>query len=482
MSQKNRPQRQLSNASSLSRERSANRYVTKRHQQKRRRGVKGALVGVGVVAACAVVGLAIYLGTIQSRLSAGVDSGLLSSLTRTTVTKPFYMLLLGTDKSAEREETGSTDGVYRSDSIMLARIDPASKEVTLVSIERDILVDMGDHGEQKVNAAYTIGGAGYEVDMVSKLAGVDISHYAEINFDEFVKVVDTIGGIDVDIKIDLDDDLAGLHLKAGRQTINGEQALALCRARHAYDNYGGGDYYRTANQRMVIGAILKKILASSPATIAASVNQLAGSVTTDLSLTDILSLAGSFRGFDPSTNLMSGLTPTESKYINGGWYDVIKEDEWRTMMERVNAGLSPYASEDDDFTRDVAGSSSAIKNDDGTGSSSSSGASGTSGSTSATGGTVLVMNGAGVNGLAGSVATSLRSAGYTCEAVSADTFDHSTTEVLAVGNSNQGLALAVADRLGLSVTGVLTAAPSGTPEGFDPAVVVILGQDMAGKY
>ncbi len=71
------------------------------------------------------------------------------------------------------------------------------------------------------------------MDLVSKLAGEVISHDAEINFDEFVKVVDTIGGIDFDIKIDLDDVLAGLHLKAGRQTINVEQALALCRASHA---------------------------------------------------------------------------------------------------------------------------------------------------------------------------------------------------------------------------------------------------------
>lgn len=482
MARKTKPARQLTNASSLSRDRAADRYTAKHQKRKRRSIVKGVLITLCVCLACGGVALALYLGGIQARLSSGVDSSLLSSLSRTTVTEPFYMLLLGTDKSAEREESGmgTSNSDYRSDSIILARIDPTNKEVTLVSIERDILVDMGDYGQQKINAAYSLGGPSYAVDVISDFAGVDISHYAEIDFDEFVKVVDTIGGIDVDIKIDLDDDLADLHLKAGEQTLDGEQALALCRSRHAYDEYGGGDYYRTANQRMVIGAILKKILASNASTIAASVNQLADSVTTDLSLTDILSLAGSFQGFDPSTNLMSGLTPTESKYINGGWYDIIKEDEWETMMERVNAGLSPYASADDDFTSEVAGGTSAIKNEDSSGSDSSSSSESSTSTTEK--GNVLVMNGAGVNGLAGSVATSLRSAGYTCEAVSADSFDHATTEVLAVGTGNSGMAVSVADQLGLSVTGILDSAPSGTPEGFSPAVVVVLGQDMVGKF
>ena len=189
--------------------------------------------------------------------------------------------------------------------------------VTLVSIERDTLVDMGEHGRQKINAAYSIGGASYAVEVVSRFAGVPISHYAEINFDDFVGEVDKIGGIDVDIMIDLDDDYANLHLKAGKQTINGDQALGLCRARHAYDAYGGGDYYRTANQRMVIGAILKKVLASDPLTLTGTVNELAGSVTTDLSLADIASLATSFRGFDLSKDLYSGHETNTSKYNDG---------------------------------------------------------------------------------------------------------------------------------------------------------------------
>ena len=68
------------------------------------------------------------------------------------------MLLVGTDKSADRVENNSTGGVYRTDSIILARVDPLAAKLTLVSIQRDTLVDLGgDYGQQKINATYTYG-------------------------------------------------------------------------------------------------------------------------------------------------------------------------------------------------------------------------------------------------------------------------------------------------------------------------------------
>lgn len=346
------------NASSLSRERSANRYVRQRKARSRKKLAFRTLTGVGLVLAAALVALAVYVVSLQAQLGSGVSPELRQALSPAPLDKPFYMLLLGTDKSAERAQSaefGADDSNYRTDSMILARIDPATKHVTLVSIERDTLVTIGNYGQQKINAAYSLGGAPLTVETVSKFAGVPISHYAEINFDEFVGIVDKIGGIDVNIKIDLDDDMADLHLKAGEQTINGAQALALCRSRHAYDAYGGGDYYRTANQRMVIGAILKKVLAANPVTMLTSVGDLAGSVTTDFSVVDILRLMMAFRGFNISQDLYSGLEPTNSSYVNGTWYETVNEPAWRTMMERVDQGLSPYSDASQDFTSHVAG-------------------------------------------------------------------------------------------------------------------------------
>lgn len=341
------------------------RYTKKRKIRSRKTIVRRTITGVTVAFGAAVLGIGIFLIGIQGLLGQGLDSSLFGVLSDSSINQPFYMLLLGTDKSSEREQSadfGTSDSAYRTDSMILARLDAPQKKVTLISIERDTLVDMGEYGEQKINAAYSLGGPALAVQEVSELADVPIAHYAEINFDEFISVVDSIGGIEVNIKVDLHDSYADLDIDAGEQTLDGTTALALCRARHAYEDYGGGDYYRAANQRMIIGAIVKKVLASNPMTIAGSMTTLADSVTTDLTLQEILALARAYQGFDPASDLYSGLEPTTSKYINGGWYDIVDEQAWHTMMQRVDAGLSPYKDASEDFTLDVAGGDSAYAN------------------------------------------------------------------------------------------------------------------------
>ena len=170
-----------------------------------------------------------------------------------------------------------------------------------------------------------------------------------------------------------------------------------------------------------------------------------------------------------SRDLYSGLEPTTSKYIGGTWYETVDEEAWKTMMDRVNQGLSPYSDASQDFTSAVAGGEHAISSD-------GSGSEGGS-QQQATGGNVLVLNGAGVTGLAGNVATTLRNSGYTADAQSADSYDHATTEILFVGEENKARAQAIADLLGLS--GSVTAS-QGTYGDGTADVVVMLGADMAG--
>ncbi len=290
------------------------------------------------------------------RMGAGISLETRLALSPALPGQPFYMLLVGTDKSEERVEDGSTGGTFRTDSIILARVDPIAARLTLVSIQRDTLVDLGGtYGKQKINAAYTYGGAPLLISAVSDLAGVKISHYAEIDFDSFTSVVDDLGGIEVNVPIDIDDDLADVHLAAGEQTINGADALGLCRARHAYDQYGSGDYYRTSNQRMVLGAILKKALGGNPLMLAATLNTASESVSTDLTGLELMFLGARFVGFDMSENLYSGLEPTGGVYENGVWYEQVDEAAWKTMMSRVDQGLSPYADESEDPTAGLAG-------------------------------------------------------------------------------------------------------------------------------
>ena len=351
-----------------------NRYLQMRRERERggrrpktgrRRGTGGGRIALriaGGVLAALVIAIIGFVFSVSGQLNDGLDTTISSKLTPAVPGQPFYLLLVGTDKSADRVESGSTGGTFRTDSIILARVDPIAAKLTLVSIERDTLVDLGDYGNQKINAAYVYGGGALLVETVSELAGVPIAHYAEIDFDSFIQVVDALGGIDVNVPIDIDDDLANVHLAAGEQTINGAEALGLCRARHAYDAYGAGDYYRTANQRMVLGAILRKALSGNPVSLFATIDSVATSVTSDLTGIDILVLGIRFLGFDMNEDLYSGLEPTNSTYVNGTWYELLDTTAWQTMMSRVDQGLSPYADASADPTSGLAGGTSAISN------------------------------------------------------------------------------------------------------------------------
>ncbi len=467
-------------AEELSREISVDHYVAMREKGARKRLWGGIAVALlAVVAIAAAIGMA-YLQDINTRLSSGVSETLKQTLTTTEVGEPFYMLLLGVDKNHDRindPEYGAEDSAYRSDSIMLARIDPTAKKVTLVSIHRDTLVNLGEHGTEKINAAYSLGGPTYAVKVVEEFAGVPISHYAEVDFDSFCMIVDSIGGIEVDVPVDVyDPQWTGADIKAGVQIVNGDQALQLCRARHAYDEYGDGDLYRAANQRMVIAAIVKKVIQQDPATMAGTVGQLADSVTTDLSVTDIIDLAGMMRGIDTTSDIYSGMNPTTSQFVNETWYEICDVAEWQRMMSRVAKGLPPYETIEDDPTTGVAGNVGW-----------EAGGIAVSGEDAVTDedvldtvapeyeGSVLVLNAAGVYGLAGRISQSLSSYGFTCDKGDAEEMDHTDTLVVYNGDEAMAQAKAVSEALGGQLE--IVANDGSYPSYYD--VVVILGTDVA---
>ena len=193
--------------------------------------------------------------------------------------------------------------------------------------------------------------------MVSEFAGVDISHYAEANLDSFASVVDQVGGVTVNLPTPVHDpNYTGLELEAGEQTLDGHTAALLCRCRHGYDAYGDGDLYRAANQRMVIAAVVQKVLQSDPATIASTITTMADSVTTDMTVADILDLANQMKTLNVDTDIMTGMEPTTSSYFNSTWYEICNVSSWQKMMTRVDQGLSPYEDNSQDATVGVAGS------------------------------------------------------------------------------------------------------------------------------
>ena len=441
----------------------AETYAARRRKKGRGRVLRVVLVLLAVLVVGAGVAAAAYLANLDEELSSGVTEEVRAQLVATDESEPFYMLILGVDKSEARASSwGSDSSNFRADTIILARIDAQNQTVTLVSIPRDTMVDMGDYGTQKINAAYTFGGAAYMIEIVSELAGVDISHYAEMDFEGFTAIVDLIGGIEVTLEIDVvDEDYAGINLTAGTYTLDGTTALALVRTRHAYDSYGAGDYYRAANQRMVIGAIISKILSLDVATITSVVTEAASYLTTDYTSTEILSLAMQFLDFDVDSGFYSGQLPTYSAYIDSLWYEVVEEDEWAEMMERVEAGLSPYESVDDDPTADATGGVGTYTGD-------------VESTDPVYSGTVLVLNGTTTSGLALSTANDLIDVGFTATADNADSTD--VQESAIVYNSGYYYeALGVAYSLGFDDT-ILLENDGTYSTAYD--VVAILGADF----
>lgn len=409
-----------------------------RKKRKRRKILVGTLVALLSVCVIGVGAAFAYIYSINENLQGKVDDALLSVLSPVdTPTDPFYVLLLGTDGSAEREAAdGLDEGAYRSDSMMLARIDPKDKKVSIISIPRDTLVSIPGHGDQKINAALAFGGPSLAVQTVSKLAGVPITHYAEVNFDGFRSVVDALGGVEVDVPIPIDDDEAGGSLEAGVQTLDGEGALILCRTRHTYDDYGAGDLYRAANQRMVISAIAQKMLSVDPFSLGNTVSTLSQYVTTDLDVASIVGIAQSMRGIDATEDIYTAVAPTTSEYKNGGWYEILDKAAWKDMMRRMDEGLPPVAADEVDLSTGTILSSAGGKSE------------GSSYKVNkAT--TIRLRNGSGVDGICDAALKKLQDMGYQqINTGNADSFDYKESIIVYKKDSQEAEAKAIANVLG----------------------------------
>ncbi|WP_107653567.1 LCP family protein [Nocardia suismassiliense] len=174
-------------------------------------------------------------------------------------------LIVGSDGRAgltpEQEQelaTGGEVGPERTDTIMLVHI-PKSGNTTMVSLPRDSYVSIPGNGQDKLNAAFAIGGPQLLVQTVEIATGVRIDHYAQIGFSGFAGVVDALGGIDVCLPTAIDDPLAGINLPAGCQKLSGPEALGFVRSRAT----ALADLDRINNQRIFMAALVKKATSTS---------------------------------------------------------------------------------------------------------------------------------------------------------------------------------------------------------------------------
>ena len=152
------------------------------------------------------------------------------------------ILLLGSD-TRSGSEAAQVSG-SRADSIMLAHIPADGKGVYLVSIMRDTWVNIPGYGAAKINAALNYGGISLQVATVENLLGIKIDHVAEIEFEGFKSLVNSVGGVDVQVPFNFDINI--WSFKQGMQHMDGGAALAFVRARY---QFADGDYQRVRNQR-----------------------------------------------------------------------------------------------------------------------------------------------------------------------------------------------------------------------------------------
>lgn len=317
---------------------SAGDYQQRRKKTARRSIAKRALLTTLLsVVVVAIAAAALWITSVQTRLNNPrvINNDLRSSLKEQPVNSdPYYVLLLGTDG-----RPGETE--YRADSIILARVDPAKKRVTLLSIPRDTYVTWKG-SQMKINAVHFYDGAAGMVQIVNELCGVKISHYAEVNFDGLAGITNAVGGVTVDVDQYMRDteNFSGVtELYAGRQTLNGEQALFYTRCRYAFAD---SDYTRMRHQRTFIKALLSQVLSSGdPVKIASIINSVADMVVTDLSVSDAISLASQMVGLNAESGIYTAYVPSTPETIGDQSYVIADDDALAEMMKLIDQGKDP---------------------------------------------------------------------------------------------------------------------------------------------
>lgn len=318
------------------------RYSERARQRRRGRMIKrGVLGGLLAVLLVGVVGVGAWFTRVVDNLGGNglIDGGIRAILSDSDVARePFYVLLLGTDGRPGEE-------VYRSDSIILARIDPTEKSASLISIPRDTMVVY--NGEtMKINATHAVNGPQGVVEAVNDLCfngEQKISHYAEINFEGMEDLIDAVGGIDLEATEEVDDpEHLDIKIEKGFQHMDGATALTYARCRYTYAD---GDFTRMRHQRQVLSALAKKILNDlDPATIMGTVEELSKVVITTLGVQDIVSVANAMRGMDVENDMYVANVPSyadETTNVNGVSYVFVYEDKLAEMMQRLDAGENP---------------------------------------------------------------------------------------------------------------------------------------------
>ena len=400
---------------------------------------------LGLLAAGTLGALAVFwaLDTGQDVLAlAESDEEVVSELSEATG-DALTFLVVGSDSREGLDDLAffGQAGGERGDVIMLVHLDQATGEARLLSIPRDLWVDIPGNGEGKINAAYSYGGPSLMVQTIRENLGIDVNHYVEVDFLGFIAMVDELGGVEMSFPHPARDAKSGLSVEAGSQTLDGEQALAYARSRK-YEEYqddrwvsvDASDLGRTQRQQEVVRAILTEM--KSPGSIAEA-GDIAGSMakhmTIDATLADssVASLAWDFRSL--VTGSIDGQTlPVYGDTVNGASVVRAAEPEAAATIDGFLSGVMTLES-------------APLR--------------------------IQVLNGNGIAGAASAMSERLAESGFEVAGVgNADDKDYATTTILVPDGSMAGDQ--IVGQIGFGVVQIGT-----VDNGYD--AVVIVGADAS---
>lgn len=267
------------------------------------------------------------------------------------ITEPFTVLLMGVDSDAE----GIANGSFNGDSLMVITFNPKTLSTTILSIPRDSYVPIACFSGQRKNkithAAWK--GETCMMNTIENFLDIKIDYYVKINFTGVVQLVDTLGGVEIDVPYNLCEQNSKrqwgsntIYIEKGLQTLNGEQALAYARNRHPnpnkcsskWTNYTSNDFIRGEHQQEVVTALLNKFKdVKDLDTVYKLLDTISNNMVTNMSTDQILSLYNVFKDIaSKSTGLndMADVLGIQRLKLNG--YDARIYDYGGTNLSLYN--------------------------------------------------------------------------------------------------------------------------------------------------
>jgi len=426
---------------------------------------------LAVFAFAGVLGYKAY--TVGSRIFAQQDGGTFFDQIKGLISAPdkplkgeddgrINILLLGFGGSGHQ-------GAYLTDTMMVVSLKPATNEVAIVSIPRDMFVNIPNYGYRKINNAFAFGtandgyaaGASLAEATVQGTLGIPIHYYAWLDFTGFEKIIDDVGGVDVHVDnsfVDysyptLDYGYQTVRFTEGDQTMDGKTALKYVRSRHG-TNGEGSDFARSKRQQKVILAIKNKLTGfgtlANPSKVNAVLNDLSTHMHTDMQLWEIMKVA----------KLYDGVTQDQivTKVLDNGADGLLVADHTQdgAYILRPKSGWEDFSAIQ--YAVQNIFETSAIARENAT---------------------IAVYNGTGTEGLARTTANNLKSLDYDVETIGNASAQLTTIIYDLTGGNKPKSVEALQEKIGGTVKTIL---PPSIQTLLDPEnpvdILIILGSDF----